>query len=982
MVITAERDDCIWARKSALYRCLWMILGRLWSIIGASGRWHHLTEDSKGNKQMDKPWYQLSVSEALEQLGSNVSQGLAKAEVEKRIERHGANELVERGGRTPWKILWDQLAGVMTIILVVAAVISIYLHEPVDAVVILAIVVLNAGLGFTQELKAERSMAALKRMAVPRVRVRRDGAIGEVSARGLVPGDVVILETGNIVPADGRIIEGVNLRVQESALTGESEAVEKEDDAVFKMKKPLGDRRNVVYMGTVVTYGHGEVVITETGMQTQLGHIADMIQSVGTEETPLQRRLDQLGKVLAVVALAIVAVIFGIGWFQGVEMTQLFMTAVSLAVAAVPEAMTAIVTIALSLGAQRMLKRQALIRKLPAVETLGSVSVICTDKTGTLTENRMTVTVIDLADHRLEVSSRTGATPSELITEEGDAVEEDVVPTLDLLLIAGALCNDAVLRKAEQGPRAYRAIGDPTENALVLASARYGILKETLEQAFPRTAEVPFDSVRKRMTTIHDAPQSIEEIPASLLPVWQRREPQQTPPPFVAFTKGALGSVLDVCKEVWVDERVELLDDAWKQRIREAHDQLAGRGMRVLAVALRPLDKTPSKDELESVENDLVFIGMFAMIDPPRAEVLDAVRTCQAAGIRPVMITGDHPLTARHIADQVGIDDNEDFLVGQELDRLSPEELREAAARVSVFARVSPEHKLKLIQALQEQGNIVSMTGDGVNDAPALKKADIGVAMGITGTDVAKEASDMILVDDNFSTIVSAVEEGRVIYDNVRKFIKYLLSCNASEVLVMLFGPLFGMPLPLLPLQILWMNLVTDGLPALALGLEPAEEDVMQRPPYSSTEGIFGRGMGLFIVVAGVLLSAAALGGIYVLWLCGSEDWQTFAESKDWQTFLFTTLVFSQLALALGVRSESRSLFHVGLFSNKPMLLAIVLTVVLQLAVVYVPFLQGLFKTRALSGGELAGVFGITIAVFVIVEVLKKLLAVKGSTKK
>ncbi len=924
---------------------------------------------------MDKAWHQQSVADAIERLGTDASQGLNGAEVGRRTEQYGPNELIERGGRSPWAILWEQLSGVMTVILIVAAVISLFLDEPVDSVVILVIVVLNAALGFTQELRAERSMAALKKMSVPRVRVRRDGVVAEVSAKELVPGDIVLLETGNVVPADGRIAQGVNLKIQESALTGESVAVEKQADVVLSVEKPLADRRNMVYMGTVVTYGHGEIAVTATGMQTQLGQIADMIQSVGVETTPLQRRLDQLGKVLAVAALLIVAIIFVMGWSQGAEFRDLFLTAVSLAVAAVPEAMTAIVTIALSLGAQRMLKRKALIRKLPAVETLGSVSVICTDKTGTLTENRMTVTVIDVANHQLQVNPRTGDTPSELITEEGEPLEEDVRPTLDLLMIAGSLCNDAVLRKQQGAPRAYRAIGDPTENALVLAAANFGTLKEPLEQVLPRTAEVPFDSDRKRMTTVHQIPPSSAEIPASLRDVFEHGSTGTKAPSFVAFTKGALDSVLDISRAVWVEDDMLPLDDAWRQRITEAHDRLAAQGMRVLAVALRTLDAVPSGDDSVDLEDELVFLGMFGMIDPPRAEVQDAVRTCRAAGIRSVMITGDHPLTARHIASQVGIDDNERFLTGQELDGLSPADLKAAVADVSVFARVAPEHKLQLIEAFQAQGDIVSMTGDGVNDAPALKKGDIGVAMGITGTDVAKEASDMILVDDNFATIVAAVEEGRVIYDNVRKFIKYLLSCNASEVLVMFLGPLFGLPLPLVPLQILWMNLVTDGLPALALGVEPAEEDVMRRPPHSSSESIFGRGMGSFVLIAGVILSLASLGGVVGLWLVSGEAWKLFvAETDNWQTFLFTTLVLSQLAVALCVRSESNQMFHLKLSSNPYMLLAVLVTIALQLAVVYVPVLQGIFHTQALTGGELAAVFGISIGVFAVSEVLEKLL--------
>ncbi len=929
---------------------------------------------------MEKAWYQLAADEVCRRLETDAARGLAVEEAKRRAAQHGPNELVERAGRSPGRILWEQVSGVMTMILVVAAVISIFLQEPIDAAVIMAIVVLNAVLGFYQEFKAERSMAALKRLSVPSVRVRRDGQVQEISAKELVPGDIVLLETGNIVPADGRIVQGVNLRIQESALTGESVAVEKDAGIVFATEKPLADRRNMCYFGTSVAYGHGEVALTAIGMQTQLGQIADMIQSVGVDTTPLQRRLDQLGKVLAVAALSIVGLMVLIGWLQGVDFTTLFMTAVSLAVAAVPEAMTAIVTIALSLGAQRMLTRHALIRKLPAVETLGSVSVICTDKTGTLTENRMTVTVIDVANHRLEIPPRSGAAAIDHAPEDDDAVDERLRPTLDLLMVAGALCNDAVLRKGERGPTDYRAIGDPTENALVLSAARFGTLKEALERSLPRVAEVPFDSERKRMTTVHRVAGSAH-VPDSLREAFECQIGPGATPPYVAFTKGALDSVLVICREVWAGGHCEPLDDSWRQRINAAHDSLAARGMRVLAVALRPLESLPADDKRHEVEGELVFIGMFGMIDPPRTEVRDAVRTCRAAGIRPVMITGDHPLTARHIAGQVGIGENERFLTSVELDRMSPEDLKRAVADVSVFARVAPEHKLQLIAAFQALGHVVSMTGDGVNDAPALKKADIGVAMGITGTDVAKEASDMILVDDNFATIVAAVEEGRVIYDNVRKFIKYLLSCNASEVLVMFLGPLFGLPLPLLPLQILWMNLVTDGLPALALGVEPAEEDVMRRPPHSSSEGIFGRGMGWFIVIAGVILSVATLGGVGLLYLAGDQPWAQFVEETgNWQTFLFTTLVFSQMALALCVRSESNPLFRLRLRANPSLLFALLATVALQLAVVYAPPLQRVFQTQPLTLRQLAGVVGITVGVFAIAEVLEKLLARRTQT--
>ena len=911
---------------------------------------------------MKTHWYQLSAADVLKQLGSDAAAGLSSAEAQTRLATVGPNELVERGGRTRREIIVEQLTGVLTILLFIAALVSAVLGDWIEAVVILVIVVLNAVLGYVQEVKAEQSMAALKRMAVPRVRVRRDGKPQDISARELVPGDVVILETGNIVPADGRVLQSVNLRVEEAALTGESEPVEKDSALVFETEKALGDRRNMLYSGTIVNYGRGEFVVTETGMQTELGHIATMIQDVVQEQTPLQKRLDKLGKWLAGAALILVAVVFVLGLLQGQSnIEELLLTAVSLAVAAVPEALTAVVTIALSLGAQRMLKRQALIRKLPAVETLGSVTVICSDKTGTLTLNRMTVTALDIANHSFELTQASDETAFELVPT-GSIPAPGAQPTLDLLLVAGALDNDAVLSPDESHPGRYHAVGDPTEGALVVAAAYAGIKKDDLEAAFPRVAEVPFDSVRKRMTTVHRTPQTIAELPDSLAPIWERRVNLAVMPPYIAFTKGAIDGMLDISGQVWVEGELRPLDEAWRTRVMTSHDQMAAKGMRVLGVGLRILDRPPDETTDKALERDLILVGLFGMIDPPRPEVRAAVLECRSAGIRPVMITGDHPLTARHIAQQVGITGNDRFLTGQELDRLSVEELAEATREVSVFARVSPEHKLKLIDAFQQQGNIVSMTGDGVNDAPALKKADIGVAMGITGTDVAKGAADMVLLDDNFATIVAAVAEGRVIYDNIRRFIKYLLTCNASEIAVMLIGPFLGMPLPLLPLQILWMNLVTDGLPALALGVEPPEKDVMKRPPYTANESVFGRGMVQFIIGIGIIMSALAIGAAWGLWHEGDPRWQTV---------LFTTLVLSQLAVAVATRSEENPIWRLNPFTNRSMVLAVVLTIALQLAVIYLPLANTIFDTQPLKPIELALSFGLALLTLIIVEIWK-----------
>jgi P-type Ca2+ transporter type 2C len=910
-------------------------------------------------------WYRVSAEEAAARLGTEPASGLTDSEARKRLDQYGPNVVAERGGRSAGQALLAQFTGVLTLILCAAAALSAFLGDWLDAGAILAIVVLNATLGFFQEHRAEQSMAALKRMAAPVVRVRRDGGVREISARGLVPGDVVLLETGNVVPADARLLQGATLRVQEAALTGESEAVEKDAGLVFETVRALADRRNMVYSGTVVSYGHGEGIVTATGMATELGKVADLLQSVEQERTPLQKRLDQLGRQLALAATVLVIVVFALGVLRGEPWREMLLVSVSLAVAAIPEALTAVVTIALSLGAQRMLKRRALIRRLPAVETLGSVQVICSDKTGTLTQNRMTVTALDMAAGRVQFTQRPERSGLCLAVTGAEPRDARVQPNLDLLLIAGALCNDAVLQRDEGEPGVYRAIGDPTEGALVVAAACVGILQDDLHRAFPRVGELPFDSVRKRMTTVHRVPHSPAEVPAGLARVWERRAPGSRPaPPYLAVTKGSVDGMLAIASAGWVEGRAEPLDDALRARIMEAHDGLARDGLRILGVGIRRLQEAPRPEELETIERELILVGLVGMMDPPRPEVGDAVRLCRTAGIRPVMITGDHPLTALHIARELDIAQDDSFMTGAELDGRSDAELRKLTRDVSVFARVSPEHKIRLVQAYQQEGYVVAMTGDGVNDAPALKKADIGLAMGVTGTDVAKEAAQLVLLDDNFATIVAAVQEGRVVYDNVRRFIKYLLTSNASEVAVMLFGPLLGLPLPLLPLQILWMNLVTDGLPALALGVEPAEEDVMRRPPQAATASIFGQGMVPFIVVLGLAASLVSLAVGLFAYRVGSAHWQTL---------LFTTLIFSSLALAAGVRSE-RQPFWKRPLANPALLGALVLTTALQLAAVYVPFLQRILGTTAMPIHDLLAAFAAGASVLLAVEAWKWLL--------
>ena len=895
-------------------------------------------------------WHTLNEKAVAETWNSDLQNGLSDDLAASRLAEVGPNELVDRGAKSPWKILWEQMTGIMVVILIISAVISLALGEYTDAVVIMIIVVLNAVLGFTQEYRAETAMAALKKMAVPHVRVRRGGRIQEISASGLVPGDLVLLEAGNIVPADGRVVDSINLRVQEAVLTGESEPVEKTTAVLSNDDLPLGDRRNLAYMGTVVTYGRGSLMITDTGMSTQLGHIANMIQSVGQEATPLQRRLDQLGKGLALAALGIVAVVFGLGLLRGEEIRLMFMTAISMAVAAVPEGLPAVVTIALALGAQRMLKRNALIRKLPAVETLGSVTIICSDKTGTLTENKMTVTILDVAGNHIDLQERLqNFSPTVMRGETADPTLTEH-KAVSLLLLGSSLCNDATLEVDPENGQSLTTVGDPTEGALIIAAARAGLWKDDLEQALPRVAELPFDSTRKRMSTLH----RISTDPAFQLPVLGAST-------HVIFTKGAVDGLLDIADQVWVEEHAEAMTDIWRQRIQEANNQLAKKGMRVLGVAYRPWDSEKLGNETQT-ERELVFIGLVGMIDPARVEVKAAVVTTRTAGIRPIMITGDHPLTALHIARQLGIAQNDQVVTGLDLVNMSLDELKAKIKTVSVFARVSPEHKLKIVQALQEMGEVVAMTGDGVNDAPALKKADIGVAMGITGTDVSKEAADMVLIDDNFATIVAAVEEGRRIYDNIRKFIRYAVTANSGEIWVMLIAPFLGMPLPLLPLQILWINLVTDGLPGLALTVEPTEKDTMSRPPYPPQENVFARGMTRHIIVFGLLMGAISLAVGYWAWRLNLPSWQTM---------VFTTLTLSQMGQALAIRSERNLISKIGFFSNKLLLGSVLLTLVLQLMVIYIPAFQGVFNTVSLTASELAICLVLSVTVYLGVELDK-----------
>jgi Ca2+-transporting ATPase len=945
-------------------------------------------------------WYRLAAPEAARRLQTAVPDGLSCAAAARRLAEYGPNELRERGRRGAGRILADQFASLLVGILVAALVLSAVLGDYKDSAAIGAIVVLNALLGFVQEHRAERALAALRRLAVPTVRARRAGHVVALPARELVPGDVVLLDAGALVPADGRVVEAASLRVQEAALTGESEAVDKTTGPLADDgdAPPLGDRQNMVFKGTVVVAGRGAALVTATGMATELGRIAALLQGVDRQPTPLQRRLDHLGRALAGAALALVGVVFVAGLLRGEAPQLMLLTAISMAVAAVPEGLPAVVTIALALGAQRMLKRRALVRTLAAVETLGSVTVICSDKTGTLTENRMAVAalaVLDARGHRVACAAPSGAGSGALLDGAPPVapVAPVALPALALLLAGGALCNDAAdaadaptappssqvaanqgTRTAGIGPAAGeppagQILGEPTEAALVAAARQAGLRKADLERSFPRVGEAPFDSDRKRMTTVHALP-PLEQVPAPLrvAGMWASPGGRRDTAHLVAFTKGAPDGLLARASSVWIEAGAVPLTAALRARLDEWSDRLASEGMRVLGLAYRLLDasESPLTDQQlaagEALERDLTFVGLFGLLDPPRAEARAAVATARAAGIRPVMITGDHPLTAQQIAARLGLDGGDGGgrgVTGPQLAGTSAEDLARAVDEVAVYARVSPEHKLTIVRALQARGHVVAMTGDGVNDAPALKQADVGVAMGVTGTDVAKEAADVVLLDDNFATIVAAVAEGRVIYDNVRKFVRYMMTTNAAELGVMLAAPFIGMPLPLLPLQILWVNLVTDGPPAVALGFEPAERDTMRRPPHPPDESIFARGMGRRIVWAGCLMAALTLAVGYGAWSVGQAGWQTMT---------FTTLVLAQMAGVLAMRSERDSLFRIGAASNRPLLGAVGLVVLLQAAVVYVPALQHLFHTTALSAGQVAVAAGASSLVFVAIE--------------
>ncbi|NGZ97145.1 MAG: cation-translocating P-type ATPase, partial [Nitrospira sp. WS110] len=836
-----------------------------------------------------------------------------------------------------------QFASIIVWVLIGAAVISGLLQEWVDAAAIVAIVILNALLGFVQEFRAERSLAALRKLSVDTARVIREGVLRSIPARELVTGDLIQIEAGDRVPADSRVIYATSLQTQEASLTGESTPVGKSAESIPQTQVPLGDRHNMLFMGTVAVSGKGRALVTGTGVATELGKIAVMIRreaQAEQEETPLQRRLEQLGHTLLWLSLAIVGVVFALGMFRGVPLVMMFLTAVSLAVAAIPEGLPAVVTITLALGVTRMVQRHALIRRLPAVETLGSTTVICSDKTGTLTKNEMTVTGLYVGGEVLTVSGE-GYAPIGEIRLDGQSAKAGLHPGLTALLRAGVLCNGAELR---QDASTWQVLGDPTEGALLVAAAKGGLEKRDLEQEQPALGEVPFDSERKKMTVV-----------------------RRTPSGPVAYVKGAPDVLLRDCT-AWIssDGQTTALTEEIRQRILSANQQFAAQALRVLGVAMRPLDAVPTTYTAPSLEHELTFLGLVGMKDPIRPEAKAAVETCRAAGIRAVMITGDHKDTAMAIAQDLGImESGAQAISGTELNQLSEEELEERVTGTAVYARVSAEHKLRVVRAWKRHGAVVAMTGDGVNDAPALKAADIGVAMGITGTDVTKEASDMVVTDDNFASIAAAVEEGRAVFDNIRKAIFYLLSCNISEILLMLLAALLALPLPLLPVQILWINLVTDGLPALALAIDPKDPDLMRRPPRPPAERFLTKERFLMLFAQGSFLALITLGA-FVYCLYGMD-----LNLDRARTLTFTILVLAQLFHAFNNRSDRRSLFEIGILTNKPLLGAIALSGTLQAAIVLTPLLHPIFNVVPFDAEHWLLAVGIGVLPLVAMEIWK-----------
>ena len=892
---------------------------------------------------MEKNWYNQSTEEVLKNLSTTKERGLSEEEAKKRLEEYGENALEAEKKKSFGEKLKEQFFDPMIIILIAAALVSIFVGEGLDAGIIIAIVIVNAFLSIYQEGKAEEAIAALQKMSSPKAKVIRDGDHEEVDSNKLVPGDIIVLETGDIVPADLRLIESSNLKIDESSLTGESVAVEKHFDQVYDGKMEIGDRENLAYSSTIVTYGRGMGVVIETGHKTEIGKIATSIATVGDEQTPLQRKLAKLSKTLGILVIVICAVVMGVGLLYKHDPLDMFMTAISLAVAAVPEGLPAIVTIVLSIGMGKMAEKNAIVKKLLAVETLGTTTVICSDKTGTLTQNEMTVVKV-FTDGQVYHVSGTGYSP------EGDVRKKDEIVTIEedenlkILSSIAALTNDAKL-KVKGGDASIT--GDPTEGALLTFAEKAGNGLDNLYKNFDRLEEIPFDSDRKMMTTFHD---KIFDGIAS-------------------FTKGAPDVVLERCEKVLIDGKEVDLDEKLRKEILEKNSEFARSALRCLGYAYRKHSDMPSEITSDAIEKDMVFVGLTGMIDPSRPEAKEAIKECKSAGIRPIMITGDYLETGLAIAKDLGIATSDDqAIMGRELNEMSEAELREIVKEKSVYTRVSPENKVQIVTALKQNGHITAMTGDGVNDAPAIKKADIGIAMGITGTDVAKNTAEVILTDDNFATIVNAVEEGRIIYSNIKKFVAYLLSCNLGEVLIVLISILMNLPVPLIPIQLLWLNLVTDSFPALALGVERGEADIMDEPPRDPDEPILDKEIKITVAIQSIAITVATLLAYFV----GLKWYGLESGINHARTMAFSALIICELLRAYTARSIDKTVFEIGVFTNKKLVMATVFSFLLMLLVIYVPVLNDAFGLMDLGPREIAVVLGSSVIPLVAGEIQKK----------
>ncbi len=932
-------------------------------------------------------WHSLAAETVAERLEVDLDAGLSPETAAQRLSEIGSNELREAPRQPFWRLVLAQFENFVVIMLIAASVISALMDDYIEASAIIAIVLLNAVIGVIQESKAEEALAALKKMAAPNATVLRGGSRIVTPGSELVPGDIIFLEAGNYVAADVRLIESANLKIDEAALTGESVAVEKKAQVVLEEDIPLGDRKNSAFMGTLITYGRGKAIVVSTGMKTQMGQIAEMLQSFEAESTPLQQRLDQLGKQLGYAALFICGLVFVVAVFNqtnpsvlfasdggiatyvkqySTTLTALFIIAVSLAIAAVPEGLPAVVTITLALGMREMVKRHALIRKLAAVETLGSGSVICSDKTGTLTQNQMTAVKLWVDGTEFEVTGK-GYSPKGEFKLDSDPVDMQSYPAALSALWAGTLASDAYIESpgSSDEPKKYKIVGDPTEGALVVAAAKAGAHKSDLESAYPRVAEIPFDSERKRMSTILNVKSPTSEDAG---PFGKDGDEADL---HVITAKGAPDVIMGLCSHYQqMNDEPAPITDEFRAGIKQANENMANQALRVLAVAYKIMNSPPTDPTPEKVEHDLVFLGLFGLIDPARPEVASAIERAKQAGIRTIMITGDYPDTAAAVGRSIGLlAPGRDVVAGSELDKFDKSQLKHALVNADIFARVNPEHKMLIVDGLKQSGEVVAMTGDGVNDAPALKRADIGIAMGITGTDVAKETADMVLTDDNYVSIVDAVEQGRIIYSNIRKFVFFLLSSNVAEIMIIFLPTLLGLPTPLTAIQLLWLNLVTDGAPALALAKEKGDPDVMEQPPRPKNEPIVYGPMRTGILIQTITQTSATLGAFIIglIWTLESSNllptetnpvW--FVIRYDWkgvdvqtaETMAFVTLSMCELFRAYTVRSERLSLLQIGIFSNPYVVWATLLSALVLLATVFVPFLNPIFNTHPLSGNE------------------------------